>query len=120
MNNTVFIDLNPKNTKTIDVRYDDYNRRMVFDPTSFSTGDVDIAQNTITLSDHGFNTGDKVIYKSDSPMTNLQHEGMYFVIVDSPDKIKLANLEIDVENGIQFSMIFFLQQYLTMEKMLMF
>ncbi len=97
---TVFIDLNPKNTKTIDVRYDDYNRRMVFDPTSFSTGDVDVAQNTITLSDHGFNTGDKVIYKSDSPMTNLQHEGMYFVIVDSPDKIKLANLEIDVTNGV--------------------
>ena len=33
-------------------------------------------------------------------MTNLQHEGMYFVIVDSPDKIKLANLEIDVTNGV--------------------
>ena len=33
-------------------------------------------------------------------MTNLQHEGMYFVIVYTPDKIKLANLEIDVENGV--------------------
>ena len=97
---TVFIDLNPRTTKTIDVRYDDYNRRIVFDPITFVSGDVDVNQNTITLSSHGFNDGDKIIYKSSSPMTNLQNEGMYFVIVDTPHKIKLANLDIDVENGV--------------------
>ena len=96
----IFYDLNAKNTKTITVLYDDYNRRMVFDPITFVAANVNVINNTITLTNHNFNNGDKVIYKSSSPMTNLQHEGMYFVLVDTKNKIKLVNEEVDLETGL--------------------
>jgi len=70
---------------------------MVFDPITFVAGDVNVISNTITLTNHNFNNGDKVIYKSSSPMTNLQHEGMYYVVVDTRNKIKLVKEEADVE-----------------------
>ena len=93
----IFYDLNAKNTKTINVLYDDYNRRIVFDPITFVAANVNVINNTITLTNHNFNNGDKVIYKSSSPMTNLQHEGMYYVVVDTKNKIKLVKDEADVD-----------------------
>ncbi len=100
VNDEIFYDLNPEDTKTISVLYDDHNRRIVFDPINFVAGDVNVLRNTITLTSHGFNTGDKVIYKATSPMTNLQHEGMYFVLVDTDDKIKLVKDEVDLRTQI--------------------
>ena len=105
VDDTIFYDLNPKDTKTIDVLYDDYNRRMVFNPINFVAGDVSTLKDTITLTDHNFNTGDKIIYKSSSPMTNLQHQAMYFVLVDTSNKIKLVRDEADLEKALVINFV---------------
>ena len=105
VDDTIFYDLNPIDTKTISVLYDDYNRRMVFNPINFVAADVSTLNDTITLTDHNFNTGDKVIYKSSSPMTNLQHQAMYFVLVDTPNKIKLVRDEADLETALVINFV---------------
>ena len=88
---TVNLDVNPIDTVTIVVKYDDYNRRMVFDPKTFSGSDVDISKDTITFTKHNYIKGDKVILTTTSAPGGLLDERMYFVLPFSKDKIRLVN-----------------------------
>lgn len=87
----IFVEVNPGITTSIIVKYDDYNRRIVFNPKSFVASDVDVIDDIITINDHGFITGDKVIYTSASPVGGLFNEQIYFVVRFTKDKIKLSN-----------------------------
>ena len=99
VNDIVFMDLNPNDTSTIKVKYNDFNRRMVFGPKNFLAADVDISENTIILTDHEFEIGDRVIYSpSANIISGLENEGMYYVFPFTKDKIKLALNKIDIEN----------------------
>jgi hypothetical protein len=77
-------------TTVITVKYDDYNRRIVFNPKSFVSGNVDILTNTITILYHGFNSGDKVIHTSTSPCGGLNNEEIYYIFRFTKDKVKLC------------------------------
>ena len=90
LKDNVNIDVVPGITTTITVQYDDYNRRIVFNPKSFVSGDVDTSENTITINDHGFNSGDKVIHTSASPSGGLEDEKIYYVLRYTKDRIKLC------------------------------
>ena len=99
VNDIVFMDLNPNDTSTIEVKYNDFNRRMVFGPKNFLAADVDISENTINLTDHEYEIGDRVIYSpSANIISGLENEGMYYVFPFTKDKIKLALNKIDIEN----------------------
>ena len=89
-NNKVFFDLKPKSTKTIDVRYNDYNRRVVFDPKTFTSNDVNVVENTIKIINHKFNTGDKIVYNASTVIGGLIDQKMYYVVIYGEDKIKLC------------------------------
>tara|TARA_B100000902_G_scaffold313586_1_gene304082 strand:+ start:5427 stop:17480 length:12054 start_codon:yes stop_codon:yes gene_type:complete len=89
--NKIFFDLNPTNQIDVIVKYDDYNRRIVFDPTNFIASDVDIDENTIKFSSMPFKTGDKVIYTASSPASGLTNNGMYYVYIYTVNKIKLVS-----------------------------
>jgi len=91
LNDTVDIQINCGITTTVVVKYDDYNRRIIFNPKSFVASDVNIIDSTITIANHGFNSGDKVIYTSPSPSGGLVNEKIYYVFRFSNDKIKLCN-----------------------------
>jgi hypothetical protein len=91
LKDNINIDVVPGITTTITVQYDDYNRRIVFNPKSFVSGDVDVSENTITINNHGFNSGDKVIHTSTSPSGGLEDEKIYYVIRYTKDRIKLCN-----------------------------
>ena len=60
----VQMSVTPGITTTVTVKYNDFNRRIVFNPLGFTTAGVSTSQNTITINDHGFNNGDKVILDS--------------------------------------------------------
>ena len=99
VNDIVFMDLNPNDTSTIEVKYNDFNRRMVFGPKNFLAADVDISENTIKLTNHEYEIGDRVIYSpSANIISGLEDEGMYYVFPFTKDKIKLALNKIDIEN----------------------
>ena len=89
-------ELKPKREITIDVRYDDFNRRIVFNPKNFTASDINLSENTISFSNHNFKTGDRVIHTSSSPSGGLNNEGMYFVYLYKKNQIKLVNNKSDL------------------------
>jgi len=90
-NDNVVINITPNVTSTITVKYDDFNRRLVINPKSFTASDVDILNNIITLSNHGYKTGQKIIHTSTSPSGGLINNSIYYVIAINSNKIKLSN-----------------------------
>ena len=69
----------PGITTTVTVKYNDHNRRIVFNPLGFTTAGVSTSQNTIEISNHGFNTGDKVILDSSPAPSGLEDQKIYYV-----------------------------------------
>ena len=70
---SVDIKVNPKNTVTYDVRYNDHHRKLIINPKSFVAGDVNTTDNTITVSNHKFVTGDQIIHTSSNASGGLIH-----------------------------------------------
>ena len=48
------------------------------------------------INNHDFETGDIVVYNSPTPATPLINDGVYHVIKDSSNTIRLANNSYDV------------------------
>ncbi len=93
----VIFKLNPTNQQTIVVKYNDFNRRIVFDPQTFTASDVDTTLNTIGVTTSIFKTGDKIIHTSGTPSGGLVNEKMYYVYMDTPTKIKLVEEKFELE-----------------------
>jgi len=77
------------------IKYDDYNRRMVIDPKSFISGDVDASNDTIQILSHGYITGQKVIHTSSSPAGGLENGEIYFVVKVDNNRLRLAKTYYD-------------------------
>jgi hypothetical protein len=89
-NDHIFVNVNPGITTSIVVKYDDYNRKVLINPRSFVSGDVDIASNSITVSNHNFENGQKVVYTSASPSGGLVNNKIYYVVIFDNNTIKLS------------------------------
>ena len=86
----VSLDVLPGISTTIVVAYNDYNRRLVIDPRTFTSGNVNTSDNTITISRHGYESGQKVIHTADTSSGGLVDNGIYYVYVVDIDRIKLC------------------------------
>jgi len=86
----ITMDINPKNTIKIDVLYNDYNRRIVFDPDTVEPTGINTFLNTFTVPSNKYRLGDKIIYTSNDPSQNLDDNGLYYVYPQENDKIKLV------------------------------
>ena len=95
--NKIFFDLRPTNQIDVVVKYDDYNRRIVFNPTNFIAADMDVDENSIKFSRMPFKTGDKVIYTASSPASGLTDNGMYYVYIYTTNKIKLVSEKTELK-----------------------
>ena len=91
----IFVNVNPQNTGIVTVKYDDYNSRIIINPIGFGTVGVNTSTDTITLSSHGFNSGDKVIHTSPIPSQGLENEKMYYVVKVDNNTLKLSNTYFD-------------------------
>ena len=92
----VFIDINPADVIDVVVKYNDFNRRIVFNPKTFSASGIATDLNTIQVVEGDFNFGDKVIHNSASPAGDLVDEGMYYVIPYNKNSIRLVENEVDL------------------------
>ena len=90
-NNTVFVDVNPSIATTVVVRYNDYHRKLVVNPTNFLSSDVNIAKNSIIIANHGYSLGQKLIHTATSPSGGLQSNGIYYAVPITKDEIKLSS-----------------------------
>jgi len=85
----VTIDIKTGINAVFTVKYDDYNRRMLVNPRTFSS--INTEDNIITISDHKYYVGQKVLYTSNNPATGLTNYGHYYVIVVDSDTIMLSS-----------------------------
>lgn len=90
-NDLVYLDVLPGITTTIFVKYNDKNRRLVVNPRSFDASDVNITNNIITIQNHGYQTGEKVIYNATVAIGGLTNDEIYYVVRFNKDSIKLSS-----------------------------
>ena len=91
----VDIDVNPSFATTYVVKYNDTHRRVLVGIKTFSAVGVNSTSNTISVSNHGYESGDKVIHSSTAPCQGLQNDGIYYVVKVDDDNIKLSNTYYD-------------------------
>lgn len=84
----VIISVNSGLSTTFVIKYDDYNRRLVVNPRSFST--IDTEENIIIIQNHNYVSGQKVLYTSNTPAGGLENNKLYYVITIDNNKIKLS------------------------------
>ena len=92
----VRVDIKPTIAETVVVKYDDFNRRIVFDPRSFTPANVDVVRNSINFSGEFFKLGDKVIHTSSSPAGGLENNAMYYVVPFNDTKVRLVREKYEV------------------------
>ena len=86
----VLIDVEPKVQKTVIVKYDDFNRNIVINPKSFEPTGINTITGVITILDHGFSTGDKLIHSSEWVNSAFANNTPYFAVKINNDKFKLS------------------------------
>lgn len=75
---------------SIFVKYDTSTERLLINPIGFSTSGINTSKNTITLTSHNLNTGDKVLYSSSGSVAQGLSTGFYFVYKVDNNRIKLC------------------------------
>ena len=96
VDDNVRMTVKPNTEQVVDVRYNDYNRRIVFNPVGFTSENVNIQSNSITVSNHDFSLGDKVIHTAEQPAGGLVDNKMYYVIPFDKNTIKLVDEKFEV------------------------
>ena len=89
-NDRISVSVTPGITTSFDIQFDDTTRRTFINPISFGASAVDVNKDQITLPNHGYKTGDKIIYKSTSPASPLFNDFTYFVVRIDKNTIKLS------------------------------
>ena len=90
LNENVKISLTPGITTTFHVKYDKDTKLTIFDEISFTSSAVSIDQGKITVNNHNFNTGDKVLYTSVNEAAPLKTKKSYYVVKVDKNNFKLS------------------------------
>jgi hypothetical protein len=90
-NDIVFVDVNPSISTTFTVKYNDYNRKVLINPKDFVSAGINTITNTITILNHNFKRGQKVIHTASTPANGLENNKEYFIFIVDNNKIKLTD-----------------------------
>ena len=94
-NDVITMDVNPKTSKTLSLKYDDEKRRLIVNPKNFTSSGISTLSGTITINNHELITGQKIIYKTDYSTSNLKNNEIYYALVLDENTIKLSNSYYD-------------------------
>ena len=89
-NDTVNVSCVTGVSTTFKVKYNDETRRLLIDPREFTAGNVTTSTNTVTISNHGYEDGQKVVHTATTPSGGLDDNGIYYIIKVDNDNFKLA------------------------------
>lgn len=82
---------------SVGIAYSSSSKKILVNPITFDSSDVDLDTNRIYLPEHNLKTGDKVFYQSDSPLiTGLSTNGYYVYKVDD-NYIQLSHTYADTQ-----------------------
>lgn len=91
LNSSIDLNVKPGISTTITIKYNSANRRLVANPKSFGSLGINTVTNSIVITNHGYQTGDKLIYTSSSPATGLINDKIYYVVRLDKDSFKLVD-----------------------------
>jgi len=93
----ISLKLVPNTTLSKSLEFESVSRKTIVDPKYFETAAVGVGTtvSTITITDHGYASGDKVLYVASSPISPLIDKGEYFVQKINDDKFRLSRNYID-------------------------
>ena len=95
---TVDFNFKYEDEESIKLVYNIKHRRFCGNPIFFAASSVDVDKNTIFIENHGFNSNQKVIYKSSSPSIGLVDDTIYYIKSVDNNKISLLDLNKDEVN----------------------
>ena len=90
-NDIVFVDVNPSISTTFSLKYNDYNRKLLLNPKDFISAGINTLTSTITINNHGFVKGQKVIHTSSVSSIGLENNKEYYVTTVDNNNIRLTN-----------------------------
>jgi hypothetical protein len=76
-------------TSALTLRLNQNDKKLLINPVGINSTSINTTTNTITISNHGFKTGDKIYYESSQVASGLS-TGSYYVIEDSRDTFRLS------------------------------
>ena len=94
-NDVIILDVKPNTivglgtTAAATVVYNESTKSLLINPTGINSTAIDTSTNTITFTNHGFETGEKVFYESAEIASGLT-TGFYYTIRDSRNTFRLA------------------------------
>ena len=91
----VDIDVSPSISTTVTLKYNDFNRRVVVNPKDFAADGVNTSTNTITINNHGYETGEKIIHTASIPAIGLSNNAIYYIVKIDKNSFKLSNTEYE-------------------------
>ena len=91
----VDIFVNPADTKTVTFKYNDFNRRILVNPLDFTNTGIDTSNGNITLTDHGFKGGEKVVYTATDTSEGLSDNSIYYITRIDRNTVRLSNSYYD-------------------------
>jgi len=97
-NDFISLDVLPNQTENITIKFDNTSARLLLNPVGFGSTQVSLSDNTITIPNNTYKTGDKVVYTSTNPANPLLNGEEYFIIKVNNEKIKLAEYLYDAKD----------------------
>jgi len=93
----ITVHLEPDTTTSTSIEYDTVARKTILNPSYFSPSAVGVGTSlsTITISNHNYLSGDKILYTSSDPITPLTNKGEYFIQKLDDNKFRLSPNYID-------------------------
>ena len=105
----VRLKIDPSRTQNIAFAYNSTIKKLIVNPVSIAstvtsvseaiasgTNGISIAQNTLIIPNHEFETGDVVVYTGSNAAAPLVNNRDYYVIKESEDTIRLADNSYDI------------------------
>ena len=87
----VDVEIISKTSAAIKIAYSNNNSRSIFNPKTFTAPNIDLVNNSITINNHSYINGSKIIHMSTSPAGGLLNDEIYYVVLVDKDTIKLSN-----------------------------
>lgn len=87
----VNIKVNPQNTKTNTIKYNDSTRKLLVNQLDFIASGVNTTTNEITITNHGLLTGDKVVHTATLPSAGLSSNTSYYVVRVDENRLGLSS-----------------------------
>jgi hypothetical protein len=76
-------------TSPLTLQFNELEKKLLINSVGINSSQINTTSNTITISNHGYRTGDKIFYDSTQVASGLE-TGSYYVIKDNINQFRLA------------------------------